>query len=116
MVDLIKKKKTEKTSSLFNLKSILKKCHALFFELVRNTNFFQVFVLRRTLDWFQEFLIVNTFVRRGIKEAIWERVEQPSFNRKGGFRFSLSNTWDRVLRRFPRRLSRDPSGSRNLQH
>ena len=55
-------------------------------------------------------------VRRGIKEAIWERVEQPSLNRKGGLRFSLSDTWDRVLRRFPSRLSRDLSRSRDLQH
>ena len=55
-------------------------------------------------------------VRRGIKKAIWERVEHPSLNCKGEFRFSLLNTWDRVLRRFPRRLSRDPFGSRDLQH
>ena len=49
------------------------------------------------LDWEED------WVRRGIKEAIWERVEQPSLNRKEGFRFSLSNTWDRVLRSFPSR-------------
>ena len=49
------------------------------------------------------------------KEAIWERVEQPSLAQpQRGARFSLSNTWDRVLRRFPRRLSRDPSGSLDL--
>ena len=56
------------------------------------------------------------WVRRGIKEAIWERVEQPSLNRKGGLRFSFSNKWDQVLRRSPSSLSRDLSRSRDLQH
>ena len=41
-----------------------------------------VVILDREEDW----------VRRGIKEAIWERLEQPSLNRKGVLRFSLSNT------------------------
>ena len=47
-------------------------------------------------------------------ETIWERVEQPSLNRKGWVMaqcVSVSNTWNRVLRSFPCRLSRDPSGS-----
>ncbi len=62
----------------------------------------EVLVLDREEDW----------VRRGIKEAVWERIERPSLNRKGGLRFKLSNSWDRALQHIPRRLSRDPSGSR----
>ena len=46
--------------------------------------------------------------RRGIKEAIWERVEQPSLNKKGGLRFNLSHAWDRAIKTIPSRLSRDP--------
>ena len=41
---------------------------------------------------------------RGIKEAIWERVENPSLNKKGGLRFQLSNAWDQALRDVPSRL------------
>ena len=49
---------------------------------------------------------------RGVKEAIWERVEKPSLNKTGGLRFHLSHTWDRALRGIPSRLSsRDPSSS-----
>ena len=40
----------------------------------------------------------ESWVRRGVKEAIWERVESPSLNRRGGLRHSLSHTWDRALR------------------
>ena len=54
--------------------------------------------------------------RRGIKEAIWERVEDPALNRKGGLRFSLSHTWDRALVPAPRRLSRDSELSRDKLH
>ena len=42
--------------------------------------------------------------RRGIKEAIWERVESPSLNKKGGLRHSLSHAWDSALKQIPRRL------------
>jgi len=50
--------------------------------------------------------------RRDIKEAIWERVEQPSLNKRGGLRFNLSRAWDSALGRIPSRLSHDqPSGS-----
>ena len=54
--------------------------------------------------------------RRGIKEALWERVEDPTLNRKGGLRFSLSHNWDRALSSVPRRLSRDSELSRDKLH
>ncbi len=41
---------------------------------------------------------------RGVKEAIWERIEEPSLNKKGGLHFLLSHTWDRAIRGEPRRL------------
>ena len=47
--------------------------------------------------------------RRGVKEAIWERVENPSLNRKGGLRHSLSHTWDRTVRLIGSRLSHGTS-------
>ena len=46
-------------------------------------------------------------LRRGIKEAVWERVEGPSPSKKGGLQFLLSHTWDRVLQDVPGELSRD---------
>ena len=42
---------------------------------------------------------------RGVKEAIWERVEAPSLNRKGGLRFRLSHSWDTVLHVVPSCIS-----------
>ena len=44
------------------------------------------------------------YIERGIKEAIWERVEDPSLNKKGGLRFQLSKAWDQALRDVPSRL------------
>ena len=44
-------------------------------------------VLDREVDWF----------KRGVKEAIWERIKQPTLNKRGGLRFNLSRTWDRAL-------------------
>ena len=38
---------------------------------------------------------------------MWERVEGPSLNKKGGLRFVLSHTWDWVLQEVPGQLSRD---------
>ena len=38
--------------------------------------------------------------KRGVKEAIWERIKEPSLNKKGGLRFNLSHTWDRPLQQF----------------
>ena len=50
--------------------------------------------------------------RRGIKEAIWERVEEPSLNKKGGLRYNLPHAWDRAIKLIPSRLSHDQtSGS-----
>ena len=49
----------------------------------------------------------HRWFERGVKEAIWERVEHPKLNRKGGLRFLLSHSWDRVVSQIPSRLSRD---------
>ena len=45
--------------------------------------------------------------RRGVKEAIWERVENPSLSKKGEIRHALSHTWDRAVKMIDSRLSRD---------
>ncbi|XP_072174675.1 uncharacterized protein [Diadema setosum] len=58
-----------------------------------------VVILDREANWF----------KRGVKEAIWERVEEPKLNKKGGLRFNLSHTWDRAVREIPSRLSRTGS-------
>ena len=42
--------------------------------------------------------------RSGIKEAIWERVESPLLNKKGGLRYNLSHAWDSTIKQIPRRL------------
>ncbi|KAI8511831.1 hypothetical protein Bbelb_109310 [Branchiostoma belcheri] len=34
---------------------------------------------------------------RGVKEAIYERIYNPTLNRKGGLRVELSSTWDPAL-------------------
>ena len=34
---------------------------------------------------------------RGVREAIYERVQQPAINKKGGLRFMLPHSWDRAL-------------------
>ena len=41
---------------------------------------------------------------RGVRESIWERVEEPAINKKGGLRFQLSRTWDQTIQSIPRRL------------
>ena len=56
-----------------------------------------VVILDRESRWFE----------RGVKEAIWERVERPNLNRRCGLRFQLSHAWDRNLREVQSRLSRD---------
>ena len=35
--------------------------------------------------------------RRGVKEAIWERIHQPALNKKGGLRVNLPHLWDRNI-------------------
>ena len=59
----------------------------------------EVVILDKEDRWFE----------RGVREAIWERVEQPALNKRGGLRFQLSHAWDEAIRRLPRRLSRDQS-------
>ena len=59
---------------------------------------------------------------RGIKEAIYERIEKPSLTTK--LRFKLSHAWDPVLSTIPRRLSatinpenqNQPTGTDNSSH
>ena len=36
--------------------------------------------------------------QHGIKEAIWELVEKPSPNKKGGHHFNLSHVWDQAIK------------------
>ena len=56
-----------------------------------------VVILDREGRWFE----------RGIKEAVWERIEKPTLNRRGGLRYQLSHAWDPILREVQSRLSRD---------
>ena len=37
----------------------------------------------------------HRWYERGVKEAIWERVEKPTLNKRGGLRHKLSRAWDR---------------------
>ena len=46
----------------------------------------------------------ENWYKRGVKEAVFERLENPSLNRRGGLRHNLSHTWDRALRATPRCL------------
>ena len=56
----------------------------------------EVIILDREEKWFE----------RDVREALWERIEQPSLNKRGGLRFQLSNTWNQSLNDVTRRLSR----------
>ena len=56
-----------------------------------------IIILDKEEKWFE----------RGVKEAIWERVEKPSLNKKGGLRVLLSHAWDPILKQLPRRMSHD---------
>ena len=56
-------------------------------------------ILDREERWFE----------RGVREAIWERVEKPSLNKHGGLRFQLSHAWDQSLINIPCQLTRDQS-------
>ena len=44
-------------------------------------------ILDREPRWFE----------RGVREAIYERIYNPTLNRKGGLRVELSSTWDHAL-------------------
>ena len=60
----------------------------------------EVAILHTEEHWFDE---------RGVEEAIWERVEQPSLNKKRELHFLLSHAWDKARKDIPRRLSHDQS-------
>lgn len=53
-----------------------------------NINIKDFKIVDREEGWFE----------RGVREAVYERLEAPSLNRRGGLRFHLSHTWDRALR------------------
>ena len=64
-----------------------------------------VVVLDREEDWF----------RRGVKEAVWERVENPTLNKRGGLRFQLSHAWNSAIKTIPCCLSPGhPTGRRQV--
>ena len=46
----------------------------------------------------------ESWFERGVREAIYERVEKPSLNKPGGLRFNLAHIWDRALQDIPSRL------------
>ena len=56
-----------------------------------NINEKNVKVLDKEQYWF----------KRGVREAIWERVEKPTLNKCGGLRFKLSRAWDRAIKLLP---------------
>ena len=50
--------------------------------------------------------------RHGIKEAIWEQVEEPSLSKKGGLHYNLSHAWNQAIKLIPGHLSHyNSSGS-----
>ena len=51
------------------------------------TDMKDIVIIDRDERWFE----------RGVREAIWERVEKPSLNKHGGLRFQLSHAWDQSL-------------------
>ena len=61
----------------------------------------EMIVLDKETNWFE----------RGVKEAIYKRIEAPSLNKRGGLWFSLSRSWGQIIRKEARRLSRDNSKS-----
>ena len=50
-----------------------------------------VSIIDREPRWFE----------RGVREAIYERLERPAMNKTGGLRFTLSRSWDRSIAAFP---------------
>ena len=43
----------------------------------------EVIILDKETNWLE----------RGVKEAIYERIEAPSLNKRGGLQFALSRRW-----------------------
>ena len=64
-----------------------------------------VLILDKEDKWFE----------RGVKEAIYEHIERPSLNKRRGLCFSLSRSWDQILRGQPCRLSHDRSKSQSAE-
>ena len=62
-------------------------------------------LIRSILSLTQE----NRWFERGVPEAIWlwERVEKPSLNKDGGFRFQLPHAWAQSLINIPCQLTLD---------
>ena len=50
-----------------------------------------VSIIDRETRWFE----------RGVREAIYERKEQPAMNKTGGLRFTLAHSWDRAIKAIP---------------
>ncbi|XP_050957575.1 uncharacterized protein LOC127158535, partial [Labeo rohita] len=77
---------------------------AVFTHLQKEQHSFKdqdVYILDREDGWFE----------RGVKEAIYVKVERPSLNRGGGLRHHLSSSYNAVLRTLPRRFTDKPTGS-----
>ena len=60
-----------------------------------------VVILDREERWFE----------RGVREAIWKRVEKPFLNKHGGLRFQLLHVCDQSLINIPCQLTLDQSSS-----
>ena len=56
-------------------------------------------------DWLQRLVVchgwLNGKVKRGVKEAVWERIETHSWTRRWGLSFRLSRAWDGSIRGQP---------------
>ena len=79
---------------------------AVHLHLKETTHSFEdenVHILDREERWFE----------RGVREAIYVKVEKPSLNRGGGLRHHLSPTYNAVLSSLPRRFNNLASKTRN---
>ncbi|XP_050924570.1 uncharacterized protein LOC127140827 [Lates calcarifer] len=82
---------------------------AVYLHLKEKTHSFEdnkVHILDREDRWFE----------RGVKEAIYVKVEKPSLNRGGGLRHHLSPIYNAALSSLPRRLNNLTSRKNNLSH